>query len=53
MTLICKAVLYIDYKNESIYPCLYIYFKKKYYDIIGLTFEISNDDEEDIENEKY
>ncbi|EKK5691706.1 hypothetical protein PN884_001609, partial [Campylobacter coli] len=22
-------------------------------DIIGLTFEISNDDEEDIENEKY
>ncbi len=43
----------IDYKNESIYPCIYIYFKKKYYDIIGLTFEISNDDEEDIENEKY
>ncbi|HEH3873464.1 TPA: hypothetical protein SGZ26_000630, partial [Campylobacter jejuni] len=27
--------------------------KKNYYDIIGLTFEISNDDEEDIENEKY
>ncbi len=31
------------------YIHVYIYFKKKYYDIIGLTFEISNDDEEDIE----
>ncbi len=29
---------------------MYIFIlKKKYYDIIGLTFEISNDDEEDIE----
>ncbi len=36
------------------YIHVYIFIlKKKYYDIIGLTFEISNDDEEDIENEKY
>lgn len=35
------------------YIHVYIFILKKYYDIIGLTFEISNDDEEDIENEKY
>lgn len=36
------------------YIHVYIFIlKKKYYDIIGLTFEILNDDEEDIKNEKY
>ncbi|TEY03880.1 PD-(D/E)XK nuclease family protein [Campylobacter sp. US33a] len=42
-----------SYKDESLYPCIYLYFKKSYYNTVGLTFEISNDNDEDIENEKY
>ncbi|MGH2306079.1 PD-(D/E)XK nuclease family protein [Campylobacter taeniopygiae] len=41
-----------DYKNESLYPCIYLYFQKSRYDTFGLTFEISND-VEDVEDEKY
>lgn len=40
-------------KDESLYPCVYLYFKKSHYDTFGLTFEISNDSNEDVENEKY
>lgn len=42
-----------SYKSENLYPCIYLYFKKSHYDTFGLTFEISNDNDEDVENEKY